>query len=69
MWFRGRLPCGSFRKLGIPYFRAVIVRILLSRVLYWGPLSSETPKYYGFGGLFSIMTNPPTVDDTNPALP
>ena len=34
---------GSFRKLGIPYFGVIITRILLFRVLYWGPLFSETP--------------------------
>ena len=34
---------GSFRKLGLPYLGVLIIRILLSRVLYWDPLFSETP--------------------------
>ena len=34
----------SFRKLGIPYFGVLIVRILVFRVLYGGPLFSETSK-------------------------
>ena len=34
---------GSFRKLGVPYFGVLIVRILLFSVLYQGPPSSETP--------------------------
>ena len=38
-----RLLNGSFRKLGVPYFGVLIIRILLFRVLYWGPLFSETP--------------------------
>ena len=28
---------GSFRKLGVPYFGVLIIRILLFRVLYEGP--------------------------------
>ena len=28
---------------GVPYFGVLIIRILLFRVLYWGPLFSETP--------------------------
>ena len=28
---------------GVPYFRVLTIRILLFRVLYWGPLFSETP--------------------------
>ena len=35
---------GSFRKYGVPYFGVLIIRILLFRVLYQGPLFSETPK-------------------------
>ena len=35
--------CGSFRKLGVPYFGVLIIRILLFGVLYQGPLVSETP--------------------------
>ena len=34
---------GSFRKLGVPHFGVLIIRILLFRVLYQGPLFSETP--------------------------
>ena len=29
-------------KIRVPYFGALIIRILLFRVLYWGPLFSET---------------------------
>ena len=36
----------SFRKLGVPYFGILVIRILLFRVLYSGPLLSETPKYH-----------------------
>ena len=43
----GRCLCqkryGTFRKLGVPYFGVLIIRILLFRLLYWGPLFSETP--------------------------
>ena len=35
--------CGGFRKLGVLYFGVLIIRILLFRVLHWGPLFSETP--------------------------
>ena len=38
------LKNGSFRKLGVPYFGVLIIRILLFGVLYMGPLFSETPK-------------------------
>ena len=34
---------GSFRKLAVPYSGVLIIRILLFRALYWGPLVSETP--------------------------
>ena len=34
---------GTFRKEGVPYFGVLIMRILLVRVLYSGPLFSETP--------------------------
>ena len=37
------LGCGSFPNLGVPYFGVLIIRILLFRVLYKGPLFSETP--------------------------
>ena len=30
---KGFLLCGSFRKLGVPYFGVLIIRILLFRVL------------------------------------
>ena len=33
----------DFPKIRVPYFGVLIVRILLFRVLYWGPLFSETP--------------------------
>ena len=33
---------GSFQKLGVPYFGVLIIRILLFRVLYQGPLFLET---------------------------
>ena len=36
-------PYGCFRKLGVPYFGVLIIRILVLRVLYQGPLFSETP--------------------------
>ena len=35
----------SQKKLGVPYFGVLIIRILLCRVLYWGPLLSETPTW------------------------
>ena len=38
-----RVSYGGFRKLGAPYFGVLMIRILLFRVLYWGPLFSETP--------------------------
>ena len=34
---------GSFRKLGLPYLGIFVIRTLLFRVLYQGPLFSETP--------------------------
>ena len=42
-WYEYALICGSFRKLGVPYFGVLIIRILIFRVLYEGPLFSETP--------------------------
>ena len=39
----GQKQLGSFRKLGVPYCGVLIIRILLFRVLCWGPLFSETP--------------------------
>ena len=33
----------DFPKIRAPYFGVLIIRILLFRVLYWGPLFSETP--------------------------
>ena len=33
----------TFRKFRVPYFGVLVIRILLFRVLYWGPLFSETP--------------------------
>ena len=37
------LGAAVFRKFGVPYFGVLIIRILLFRVLYQGPLFSETP--------------------------
>ena len=34
----------EFPKIGVPYFGDLIIRILLFRVLYWGPLFLETPN-------------------------
>ena len=34
---------GSFRKLGVPYFGVLIVRMALFRVLFLGSTISETP--------------------------
>ena len=59
----------SFRKLGVPYFGVLIIRILLFRVLYWGPLFSETPKWRfedaGFQRLlFPVLTiSPKGIDE------
>ena len=36
-WMSLRLAYGSSRKLGVPYFGVLIIRILLFRVLYQGP--------------------------------
>ena len=33
----------SFRKVGVPYFGVLILRVRPFRVLSWGPLVSETP--------------------------
>ena len=38
------LKDGSFRKVGVPYFGVLRIRILLFRVQNQGPLVSETPK-------------------------
>ena len=38
------LALGSFRKLGVPYFGVLIIRILLLSVLYQGTLFSELPQ-------------------------
>ena len=35
-------PYGSFRKLGVPYFGVLIIRILLFRVLYLGVLGFQS---------------------------
>ena len=42
--YGGHRDVRSFRKLGVPYFGVLIIRILLFKVLYSGPLFSETPK-------------------------
>ena len=47
-----RVPDGSFRKLGVPYFGVLIIKILLFRVLYLGPLFSNSHTGLGvFEGL------------------
>ena len=46
------VPCPiflSFRKLGVPYLGVLFFRILLSRLLYWGPLFSELPYFQDDG--------------------
>ena len=47
----------GFRKLGVVCFWVLIIRILLFRVLYLGPLVSETPgrpvRYFAFS-LFGL---------------
>ena len=48
-------PCGSFRTQGVPYFGVLIVRILLFRVLYQGPLFSETPMYFPKGPCTQVL--------------
>ena len=42
---KGPIRVSSFRKFGIPYFGVLLIRIPLLRVLYSGPLFSETPIY------------------------
>ena len=37
---------GSFRKVGVPYFEVLIIRILVFRVLHQGPLFPETPTCF-----------------------
>ena len=40
----------EFPKIRVPYLGVLMIRILLFRVLYWGPLFSETPmSVLGFG--------------------
>ena len=36
----------EFPKIRVPYFAVLIKRILLFRVLYWGPLFSETAQVF-----------------------
>ena len=36
---------GVSETLGVTYFGVLLIRILPFRVLYWGPLFSETPIY------------------------
>ena len=45
---------GSFRKFRVRYFGIRIIRILLFRVLYPGPLFSETPILVSVGGLLGF---------------
>ena len=52
----GKGPHGSFRNLGVPYFGVLIIRILLFRVLYSGPLFPVTPKSSeSFAGKVSLI--------------
>ena len=43
VWGGGRTS-GSFRKLVVPYFGVLIIRILLFRVLYLGPYFRKLPS-------------------------
>ena len=43
---------GSFRKLGVPYFGVLIIRIRLFRVLYQDPLFLETPNLVSGASVF-----------------
>ena len=45
LYFDFMTPFGSFRKIGVPYSRVLIQRILRLRVLYQGPLFSATSIY------------------------
>ena len=36
-------PIWDFPKIRVPYLGVLMIRILLFRVLYWGPLFSEAP--------------------------
>ena len=40
---RGGVSIWEFPKIGVPYLGVLKIRILLFRVLCWGPLFSETP--------------------------
>ena len=40
-----KAPIWEFQKTRVAYFGALIIRSLLCRVLYWGPLFSETPIF------------------------
>ena len=51
--------CGSFRTLGGTLFGVLTIRILLFRVLYWGPLFSETPMYVCMYVHISYVNKPP----------
>ena len=42
---RGRILIWGFPKNRVPYFGVLVIRVLLFRVLYLGPLFSETPSY------------------------
>ena len=59
------LGLGSFRKLGVPYLGVLIVRILLLRMLYSGPLFSETPKCADLRPLNPKNSKPQTLNPEN----
>ena len=50
-WRTSAWSYGRFRKLGVPYFGVLRIRILLFRVPYLGPLFSETPIWSWPSGL------------------
>ena len=48
----------EFPKIEVPYFGALIIRILLLGVLYQGPLFSETPMCHVIQAQFSLDSDP-----------
>ena len=45
-------------EIRVPYFGVLIIGVLLFRVLYWGPLFSETPKYSTLHSRILIIRTP-----------
>ena len=43
-------PLREFPQIRVPYYGILMIRILLLRVLYSGPLFTETPKQGSFKG-------------------